>query len=189
MTFSVQTFLPYPDFAATARVLDPRRLGKQRVEALQVFRGLVVPGYGWRHHPAVKMWAGCEEALIRYGLEMCAAWTALGHADTVAATLRDEHATTLRNQPAATLRDQHADTVDAVSVEPPADTAGAITPERRPEPRTQAELTATGAVPAWLGRDDVHRSHRSALVRKDPGYYGPLFPDADPEEPYVWPPA
>ncbi|HEX7309139.1 MAG TPA: cytoplasmic protein, partial [Lentzea sp.] len=24
----MQTFLPYPDFAATARVLDQRRLGK-----------------------------------------------------------------------------------------------------------------------------------------------------------------
>ena len=36
----MQTFLPHPDFAATARVLDKRRLGKQRVEAIQVLRGL-----------------------------------------------------------------------------------------------------------------------------------------------------
>lgn len=147
MTVGVQTFLPYADFAASARVLDRRRLGKQRVEALQVLRGLVVPGYGWRHHPAVKMWAGCEEALVRYGLEMCAAWTALGHADTVAATLLD--------------------------------TCGPA--------RTQEELAAAGALPAWLGREDVHRSHRAALVRKDPDFYGPLFPGEDPEEPYVWP--
>jgi hypothetical protein len=33
----------------------------------------------------------------------------------------------------------------------------------------------------------VHRSHRSALVRKDPEFYGPLFPDADPESGYFWP--
>ncbi|WP_433041738.1 MSMEG_6728 family protein [Dactylosporangium sp. CS-033363] len=145
----MQTFLPYADFAATAAVLDQRRLGKQRVEALQVLRGLVVPGYGWRHHPAVKMWAGCEEALVRYGLEMCAAWTALGHADTVAATLLAE----------------------------------------RGAARAQEELAEAGALPVWLGREDVHRSHRSALVRKDPAFYGPLFPDAEPEEPYVWPAA
>lgn len=143
----MQTFLPYPDFTATALVLDPRRLGKQRVEALQVLRGLIVPGYGWRHHPAVKMWKGYEEALVRYGLEMCVAWTALGHADTVAATL------TAAYGPA----------------------------------RTQQELTRVVAVPPWLGREDVHRSHRSALVRKDPDFYGHLFPDADPDEPYVWP--
>ena len=51
-------------------MLDPLRLGKQRVEALQILRALTVPGYGWRHHPAVKMWAGYEEALVRYGLEI-----------------------------------------------------------------------------------------------------------------------
>ncbi|WP_329491758.1 MSMEG_6728 family protein [Kitasatospora sp. NBC_01246] len=85
----MQTFLPYPDFAESAAVLDPRRLGKQRVEALQVLRGLTVPGYGWRHHPAVGMWAGYEEALVRYGLEMCRAWTAEGRRDTCADSLRD----------------------------------------------------------------------------------------------------
>ncbi|HEX5740987.1 MAG TPA: MSMEG_6728 family protein [Pilimelia sp.] len=83
----MQTFLPFADFTAAARVLDQRRLGKQRVEAIQVLRGLVVPGYGWRHHPAVHMWAGYEEALVRYGLDMCAVWTATGRADTCAGTL------------------------------------------------------------------------------------------------------
>ncbi|MFD8588837.1 MSMEG_6728 family protein [Streptomyces sp. NPDC059637] len=84
----MQTFLPYADFAETARVLDPGRLGKQRVEALQVLRGLVVPGYGWRHHPAVLMWTGYEEALVRYGLDICARWCEEGRRDTCAATLR-----------------------------------------------------------------------------------------------------
>ena len=78
----MQTFLPYPDFRASAEVLDQRRLGKQRVEALQVLRGLTVPGYGWRHHPAVKMWRGCEEALARYGIEVCRVWRGRGFADT-----------------------------------------------------------------------------------------------------------
>ncbi|MFI8994374.1 MSMEG_6728 family protein [Streptomyces sp. NPDC053542] len=87
----MQTFLPWPDFAASAAVLDPRRLGKQRVEALQILRGLTVPGYGWRHHPAVRMWAGYEEALVRYGLEICAAWTASGRQDTCALTLTQDY--------------------------------------------------------------------------------------------------
>ncbi|MFI6760552.1 MSMEG_6728 family protein [Micromonospora sp. NPDC050417] len=83
----MQTFLPYSDFRATARALDPRRLGKQRVEALQVLRALTWPRYGWRHHPAVKMWAGYEEALVRYGLDVCDVWSATGRGDTVATTL------------------------------------------------------------------------------------------------------
>jgi hypothetical protein len=47
----VQTFLPYPDFAESAQVLDQARLGKQRVEALQVLRAVTLPGYGWQSHP------------------------------------------------------------------------------------------------------------------------------------------
>ncbi len=78
----MQTFLPYPDFAACARALDTRRLGKQRVEALQIVRALLQPGYGWRHHPAVLMWKGYEEALGRYGVEVCREWRGRGFADT-----------------------------------------------------------------------------------------------------------
>ncbi|AWT41139.1 MULTISPECIES: MSMEG_6728 family protein [Streptomyces] len=83
----MQTFLTHPDFRRSAQDLDRRRLGKQRVEALQVLRGLTVPGYGWRRHPAVRMWTGYEEALVRYGLEVCRVWRELGHQDSCAASL------------------------------------------------------------------------------------------------------
>ncbi|KUI36944.1 cytoplasmic protein [Mycobacterium sp. IS-1496] len=83
----MQTFLPCEDFDASAEVLDMRRLGKQRVEVIQVLRALTVPGYGWRHHPAAAMWAGYEEALVRYGLQICAHWCRSGRADTCATTL------------------------------------------------------------------------------------------------------
>lgn len=87
MRSAMQTFLPFPGFADSARVLDQRRLGKQRVETIQVLRALTVAGYGWRHHPAAAMWAGYEEALVRYGLDVCAVWCERGRADTCAATL------------------------------------------------------------------------------------------------------
>ncbi|KAB8192767.1 cytoplasmic protein [Nonomuraea phyllanthi] len=99
----MQTFLPYADFVATALALDVRRLGKQRVEAVQVLRGLTVANYGWRNHPVVAMWAGYEEALTRYGLEICGVWCALEHADTCAATL---HADYRRALGAETVRSQ-----------------------------------------------------------------------------------
>ncbi|MFF9116186.1 MSMEG_6728 family protein [Streptomyces massasporeus] len=100
----MQTFLPHPDFRTTALALDRRRLGKQRVETLQVLRGLVVPGYGWRRHPVVKMWLGYEEALVRYGLEICRVWREQGHQDTCAATLVADLAAT---RPHAPIRGQH----------------------------------------------------------------------------------
>jgi hypothetical protein len=79
----VQTFLPYPSFAASAAVLDDPRLGKQRVETFQLLRAQTVPGHGWRHHPAAKMWAGHLPALVAYGLAMTDEWIAHGRADTV----------------------------------------------------------------------------------------------------------
>ena len=36
----MQTFLPYPDFTQSAKTLDYRRLGKQRVEAWQILNAL-----------------------------------------------------------------------------------------------------------------------------------------------------
>ncbi|GAA3773562.1 MSMEG_6728 family protein [Streptomyces phyllanthi] len=149
----MQTFLPYPDFRESALTLDRRRLGKQRVEALQVLRGLVVPGYGWRRHPAVRMWAGYEEALVRYGLEVCKVWREQGHQDSCAATL----------------------VADLAAVRP------------RTPVRDQQPLATAGELPPWLGDTAFHRSHRSALVRKDPTAYAPLFPGVPDDLPYVWP--
>jgi len=79
----MQTFLPFPSFAESARALDLPRLGKQRVETLQLLRAITIPTYGWRHHPAAKMWKGYVPALTRYGLEMTDAWIGLGRPDTV----------------------------------------------------------------------------------------------------------
>ncbi len=60
----MQTFVPYPDFAANAVVLDTRRLGKQRVETFQILRALVWPAYAWKNHPATRMWRGFVPALV-----------------------------------------------------------------------------------------------------------------------------
>ncbi len=148
----MQTFLPHADFERSARTLDRKRLGKQRVETIQIVRALTRPDYGWGNHPAVLMWRGFEEALGRYGFACCDAWTELGFGDTCALTI----ATDLRE-------------------------AGVT------DVRTQPELAAASALPAWLGDEAVHRSHRSALVRKDPDHYRPLFPDVPDDLPYVWP--
>ena len=49
-----------------------------------------------------------------------------------------------------------------------------------------AGSTMTEQAP-WLGDPAVHRSHQSALVRKNPDHYRPLFPDVPDDLPYVWP--
>lgn len=82
----MNTFLPYADFALSARCLDNKRLGKQRIEAYQILQVLLFQKKGWRHHPAVLMWKGYETSLRFYGLAMCAEWTSRGFKDSM--TLR-----------------------------------------------------------------------------------------------------
>jgi hypothetical protein len=89
----MQTFTPYADFEKSLRTLDLKRLGKQRVEVIQIVRALTVPGYAWSSHPAVLMWKGYEEALGRYGLTACAVWTERGFGDSCATTIRADLAT------------------------------------------------------------------------------------------------
>ena len=145
----MQTFLPYPDFTRSARVLDSPRLGKQRVETLQVLRALELGEYGWRNHPVVKMWRGRTPALVVYGLEVVRAWRERGHADSTYELIAE------------------------------------FAPEV--ESATQDDLAAQGLLPTWLGDDRIHLSHRSALVRKDPDFYRPVFKDVPDDLPYHWP--
>lgn len=79
----MQTFVPYPDFTKSAQVLDRARLGKQRVETWQIIQSLTVPTYGWKNHPAVKMWKGHTPALAAYGQAICEEWIARGYKDSL----------------------------------------------------------------------------------------------------------
>jgi len=79
----MNTFLPYPDFVRSAQCLDYRRLGKQRVEAWQIYLALTKENYGWKNHPIVKMWQNYERALLYYGLCICEEWISRGYKDTM----------------------------------------------------------------------------------------------------------
>ena len=79
----MQTFLPYPSFEASAVILDRQRLGKQRVEGMQILLALTGRSGGWRHHPATRMWLGYEAALAKYVLAIAAEWVSRGYTDTV----------------------------------------------------------------------------------------------------------
>ena len=148
----MQTFVPYPSFRRSARVLDDRRLGKQRVEALQIIRALTWESYGWKHHPAVLMWKGHEEALGAYAIAVCTEWRRRGFADTCEEKIRGD------------LRAVELDSV-----------------------RSETELRRARRLPDWWGDEAMHRSHRSALLRKDPQHYATHFDDTPVDLPYVWP--
>lgn len=83
----MQTFLPHSSFKQSAAVLDLKRLGKQRVEVLQLLNALHGGSRGWVNHPATKMWRGYTQALVLYGVAVCDRWISLGYNDTCRAKI------------------------------------------------------------------------------------------------------
>lgn len=162
----MQTFLPSSDFYESAKVLDNRRLGKQRIECLQILQTLtkgptikVCRGCGihcsceesdfvdrktpWYNHPAVKMWRGFELSLVQYGLIVCEEWIIRGFNDTCRGKI-----------------------LKVLSL------------DKLKEPIIH---------PKWLGDERFYASHRSNLLRKNREHYG-QFNWKEPDNlPYFWP--
>jgi len=76
---TLQTFLPYKDFARSAAVLDRRRLGNQRGECKAILTILAKGTGGYSRHPAVLMWKGYEGALKVYLAAIIAEWEKRGY--------------------------------------------------------------------------------------------------------------
>lgn len=164
----MQTFLCYPNFKQSASVLDNRRLGKQRVECLQILKTLAkgptqyichrcnnnwishYPNCGcgdsftetrktpWYNHPAVQMWKNHVPNLAFYGLICCIEWQR-GFKDTC-------------------------------------------------YKKIDKFLSAKYYVfPKWLSDPRFCASHRSNLLRKDPKHYGRFGLSEPPDLEYFWP--
>lgn len=161
--------MPYPSFKQSAECLDYRRLGKQRVECLQLLKALQIGPYicsecrepypndpccggmgipiktPWYNHPAVQQWKGYEIALMEYLYAMCHEWTAnRGYKDTC--------------------------WVKAIEVGP-----------------SPANVGVKTKMPPWLGNERFHSSHRAALLLKNPHWYQRFGWKESPCINYVWP--
>ena len=155
----MQIFLPYQSFIATAKCLDYRRLGKQRIECKDLVRiaywlhkGIdlfdnnkqreyVVTRYS--HHPCYLMWEHNIPLLIHYGLVICDEWIERGYRDNT--------------------RPFFASRVRYNNVEMP------------------------GWLYGDSNANPVCRSHRSNLLRKKPEHYSKYWPKLRSDLEYVWP--
>lgn len=174
----MQTFLPYPSFTQSASCLDNKRLGKQRVECLQILHCLNKGEYicnkckepwheylplkckcqfsspiktPWYNHPAVQMWKGYELTLCCYGIEICQEWKKRGYKDTTLDKIYHIFWTLCENKVKNKTYSQDI------------------------------------SYPVWFGDEQFHASHRSNLLRKDPIYYGKFGWKENSDLPYVWP--
>ena len=82
----MQTFLTYPSFEESAKVLDWRRLGKQRVEGMQIINAISGvprkdgrPYKGWFNHPCSIMWNPYLQALTQYTNVIIQEWVNRGY--------------------------------------------------------------------------------------------------------------
>ena len=78
----MMTFLITSDFIANARLLDDRRLGKQRVEGCQILDAILY-GTKWKHHPASKAWKPYVMALKYYINCMILEWINRGYENNI----------------------------------------------------------------------------------------------------------
>lgn len=68
--------------AHCAAVLDRQRLGKQRVECLQILNAIADPSKGWQNHPATRMWREHPNGLAAYAVTIIDTWIGYGYKDT-----------------------------------------------------------------------------------------------------------
>ena len=86
----VNTFIFTPiknikDFKNIAKILDNKRLGKQRIEAKEIINILdgKTKKKGFSHHPATLMWKGYIPALKAYYNAMIDEWKLRGYKNTL----------------------------------------------------------------------------------------------------------
>ena len=171
----MQTFLPYPDFEQSAKSLDNKRLGKQRVECLQILQTLQKGPYfcpSCKEHKTrtneYKTGYKCPDCECKmkltpwYNHPAVKMWKGFEIAlvrygwymchEWIKRGFKDNLTHRILN---FVPKDKNVD--DAI-------------------------------YPAWIGKKEFTLSHKSNLIRKNPLYYIPIFGKDIPNNlPYLWP--
>jgi hypothetical protein len=167
----MQTFLPFPHFTMSAMVLDRQRLGKQRVEALQILKALKAGAF---------QCLSCGQPVTHFN-----SYKTGYHCYHCEAPLKQ---TPWYNHPAVKMWKGYEAGLMLYLKEMCQewtrlgykDTCW----EKAQEFGFHSEPTF---LPNWFGSPQFHLSHQSNLLRKDPEHYGQFFFGVPDDLPYVWP--
>jgi len=175
MTIDMQTFLPYDNFSMSARVLDNKRLGKQRVEALQILKVLNFGPY---------------QMLVNYKSDQTPIWESCTQEEFNEAKRNKTprvRKTPWYNHPAVQMWKGYSNGLFLYLEEMVREwkLRGGVDTclEKAKEFKTNGPVL----LPDWLGNESFHLSHQSNLLRKHPSYYGMYFMGVSNDLPYIWP--
>ena len=167
----MQVFLPYPHFTMTALVLDRSRLGKQRVEALQILKALKQGEfYCWNCKQPVTHFNEHKTGYHCYQCEAPLKRTPWYNHPAVLMWKGYESGLMLY------LKEMCIQWVNMGYEDTCWEKALAIWGYKEP-----------ALLPDWFGNPEFHLSHQSNLLRKDPEHYGKFFFGVPSDLPYVWP--
>lgn len=200
----IQTFLPYPNFIGSAKVLDMDRLRHQRVENLQIMQMLLgkqLTNVYHLEHTGEYRTAYFDregEEIPLSDLDPFDYWSqevvpvmALRASLKRDWGIRDLELTAQATHPAVTMwrGSEHALMAyqNAVCDEWMSRTYKDTCKEKTQFLLDSCDTGLSLGFPEWLGDEDFHRSHQSNLVRKHPVYYRQFFPDVPDDLPYIWP--
>lgn len=162
----VNTFLPYPDFHRSCLALDTPRLGKQRSEIKIILAALT----GVRF----------KQAAGEHGIELPERRGYMNHSAT---RMWRGHELSL-----ASLGVVNCQTwMDRLGHDFHAGKGADTLADMFSWAKWLIDNGSEDVKPEWFGRRDVHASHRSVLLFKDPVYYGRFGWTEEPKYEYVWP--
>ena len=161
----MQTFLPDSVFSTCAKALDGKRLNNQINEGLVILRTIT----GWYERRDRKGWNKGHPAIKMWQ----------GYAVALAEYVFEmigEYEQRTGNRESVIRR---VEKVEEVLIE---------------SDQYREWIEQTYPYPEWLGRVDLHLSHRKVLLAKNLEWYSRLWPDLEPAQldqgkalPYVWP--
>lgn len=171
----MQTFLPFPNFTMTALVLDQKRLGKQRVECLQILKTLKQgewtcpncsgPVTHFNPYKTGYHCYNCEAPLKKtpwYNHPAVLMWK--GYESGLMMYLNEMCLQWVNMG----FKDTCWEKAIEVGFSPP-------------------NVGKPILLPDWFGNPAFHKSHQSNLLRKDTDHYGQYFMGVPDDLPYVWP--
>lgn len=154
----MQTYFISADPTETAESLGAKELIQQIDDVLLILVTInQTADTGFSAHPVVKMWRGHEVYLAHYGLIMC-----------------DE---ALTNRPVHMISQS-------------AGVIGEIT-QKRADIEQHLDWSASGEYsmepPPWVRDPNLHKAHKSELLRANPSLYDKYWPDVPMDVPCYWP--